>query len=157
MAQLWVPPGLEHEAAMTRVLEDVRRNQHAIAQALHDLDPRLSLKYCPARANPDEVPGGVVPGCYFVRFDPDNAAPVFIPIMGPDGERVEPTWQVIEDLKRLDLRNKPKAGRAFLELRRKEAARAEVVKQKQREERRAEIVERVNQKINTSVRIPRSV
>ena len=72
-----------------------------INRALKELDPYLELVYIGPRAT-KAIPG-VEPGMWHIRRTPPGLIDSYWPIMGPDKEYVEPTMQIVENMKAADL------------------------------------------------------
>ena len=69
---------------------------------LKKLDPYLELVWIGPRAARGPIPG-IEPGRWHIRRTPPGTIDSYWPSMGPDREYVEPTLQIIEDMKRADL------------------------------------------------------
>lgn len=105
MAELWLPNDnqvdAEREALVTRTLGDHLAEGRALERELRSLDPYLRVVFITENA-PMGVPG-VVPGRWHVQRKNPGAPDSYLPILGPDGEYSEPSYKLIEDMKRNDL------------------------------------------------------
>lgn len=99
---------------------------------LQKIDPALTLIQAHENA---QVPG-LTPGYYHIIRDVEGAPPAILPLVGDDGEFVEPTSRILDLLRAGDLQN----PRAIADRRRKDeqAARA---REKQRQADHEERVE----------------
>lgn len=69
---------------------------------LQSLDPYLELVWIGPNAKRGLIPG-VEPGRWHIRRTPPGIIHSYWPIMGPEGEYVDPSLQIIEDMKAADL------------------------------------------------------
>ena len=98
---LWTPLEAEREQAI-----EWRLNQHVVDGArlqkeLKTLDHLLEIGFIGELA--PEFPGVVPARWHVIRRNPPPAPHSFMPIVGKDGEYVEPSFQIIEELKKRDL------------------------------------------------------
>jgi hypothetical protein len=111
MTELYLPPSalrdlrLEREAQTLEFVETAR--QSAVCREfdplLQRIDPLLSMVFCREPAPHAVVAAGARPGRYNVLRESHNGGPrSFMPIVGPNGEFVEPTSRVFETLKSMD-------------------------------------------------------
>lgn len=73
-----------------------------INQELQSLDPYLELVWIGPNAKRGLIPG-VEPGRWHIRRTPPGIIHSYWPVMGPDGEYVDPSLKIIEDMKAADL------------------------------------------------------
>lgn len=73
-----------------------------INRELQSLDPYLELVWIGPNAKRGLIPG-VEPGRWHIRRTPPGIIHSYWPIMGPEGEYVDPSLQIIEDMKAADL------------------------------------------------------
>ena len=101
-AQIWTPTEAhqEREQASVGVAKSTLAHADALERELKELDSALSLVWIGSRA--PEFPG-VSPGRFHVRRANPGAPNTFMPIEGPDGEYLEPSFRIVEELKRNDL------------------------------------------------------
>lgn len=110
MAELYLPPSvlrerrLENEAKAFAsgvfVRDDTCREFDPL---LKSVEPALSMLWCREPAPLEVVAAGARPGRYnIVREPPEDAPVTFIPVVGPDGEYVEPTSRVFDMLAEMD-------------------------------------------------------
>lgn len=107
-----------------------------INKELKGLDPHLELVWIGEKAVEGAAPG-IVPGRWHIRRTPPGMIHSYWPIMGPDKEYVEPTLQIIEDMKRADLWRKG----ALQELREKQ------IREAKQAEKDAELAREQNQDV----------
>lgn len=69
---------------------------------LRALDPHLELVWIGPNAKRGLIPG-VEPGRWHIRRTPPGLIHSYWPVMGPDGEYVDPSMKIIEDMKAADL------------------------------------------------------
>lgn len=146
---MWVPPSVSPELVQGRLEFEARmREQTRQAMAhvkgvidefnyeLQRIDPKLEMFRAGESAEPPVVPGFY----HLVRWN-DGAAPSIITIEGDNGEFVEPTSRVFEQLARNDLWD-PNNMRLLRQRQALADQAAERLKIREREERQAEILER---------------
>lgn len=153
---LWVPPKVAEELVdrrkdYTRRVLGLMHLEGGILNRwnaeLRKIDPHLRLGQA-FESVPEGYP--LVPGYYhLVRLNPD-APPTTEPIMGPNGEFVEPSGQMLERLRASDLQNP-----AVMRDRQKREQLAEELKERAtarlREERRDELFGRLAAATETRV------
>lgn len=96
---LWTPFNEEK----TALLDDARAQvAHAkqLTRELKQIDPYLELVFVGDRS-PDYP--GITPGRWHVRRSPEDGPDSYWAVNGPDGEYVEPSSKLIEDMKAADL------------------------------------------------------
>lgn len=112
MSHLYLPPGVTREM----LAEREEREAQAYAQGvfvrdercrefnplLVRVDPYLSMVFCREPAPLEAVACGARPGRYNLVREAPGAPLSFIPIIGPDGEFVEPTSRIFDELKAMD-------------------------------------------------------
>ena len=69
---------------------------------LQKLDPYLELVWIGPNAERGLIPG-IEPGRWHIRRIPPGLIHSYWPVMGPDGEYIDPTMKLIEDMKAADL------------------------------------------------------
>lgn len=106
MAELWTPDRINRanaEVADDTLIEHVAHGRR-LTEELRRLDHRLDCVYVGERA--PEV-HGIRPGRWHIRRRNDPPTPhSYLPIETPDGHYKEPSFQIIEELKRNDLWSK---------------------------------------------------
>jgi hypothetical protein len=102
-----------------------------IDRELKKVDPYLELVYVGPRAS-RKIPG-LEPGRWHIRRSAPGVLDTYWPIMGENKEYVEPTFQIIEDMKKADLWRKGALQelRDRQERKAKEARRAEELTREQ--------------------------
>ena len=73
-----------------------------INRELQALDPYLELVWIGPNAARGVIPG-VEPGRWHIRRTPPGIIHSYWPVMGPEGEYVDPSMKLIEDMKAADL------------------------------------------------------
>lgn len=146
MGRAWVPPAVDRKlreesnvytASVESMVERFRGVLGEFNPLLRDLDPYLELIFAP----PNAEAAGLTPGRYHVmRHNPD-APPSLMVIEGPDGEFVEPTSRLLDELRAKDMWS-PEAMRDRDERKRQRAVAREAEKQRETEDRQQEILER---------------
>lgn len=109
MSRLWVPPSVSREHR-----EQTERHKAEVIEAamrdatcdwwdreLQKLDPALTL----IKAHPDAEVPGLKPGYWHIVRDCTPAPPALLPLVGDDGEYVEPTSRIFDLLRAGDLQN----------------------------------------------------
>jgi hypothetical protein len=100
MNHMWTPLEAERERAVEYRLHAAIAEGARLERELKTIDERLEIGFVEERS--PEYPG-VVPGRWHViRHNPD-APTSFMPIIGAEGEYVDPSFQIIEKLKENDL------------------------------------------------------
>jgi hypothetical protein len=69
---------------------------------LKKVDPYLEIVYVGPRARRNAVPG-LEPGYWHVRRSAPGVVDSYWPIMGPEREYIDPSPQIVEDMKKADL------------------------------------------------------
>jgi len=102
--EIWTPTEThqEREQASVSTTKSTLAHAEALERELKELDDGLSIVWIGSRA--PEFPG-VSPGRFHVRRQNPGAPNTFMPIEGPDGEYLEPSFRIVEELKRNDLWN----------------------------------------------------
>jgi hypothetical protein len=102
--QIWTPSASheEREQASVGTAQAHLANANALEKELKELDENLSLVWVGGRA--PEFPG-ISPGRWHVRRANPGAPNTFMPIEGPNGEYLEPSFRIVEELKANDLWN----------------------------------------------------
>lgn len=145
MASLWVPPSvsreLQHETLQHRaeVLAAARRDATCDYwdKELQKIDSKLTL----VKAHEDAQVPGLRPGFWHVVRDCSPGPPSILPVVGDDGEFVEPTSRLLDMLRAGDLQN----PRAMADRRRRDEAKAKAAerqKQNDHEDRVSEMMDR---------------
>ena len=147
MTALWTPPRVdrhlagrttEYVASIDRMADRLRSVIDEFNRDLKKIDPDLELVFFPPGV---EGLVDVIPGRYHVIRKIPLAPPTIIPVVGPNGEFVEPDSGLFDYLRRIDLWNgraKHDRERAMVEAERA----AERRREREREERLEEIRER---------------
>lgn len=158
MPSLWVPPTVSRELQQKTMEHRAELMAAARRDAtldywdreLQKLDPKLFM----IKAADDAQVPGVKPGYYHVIRDCSPAPPAILPIVGDEGEFVEPTSRLLDVLRAGDLQNE-----RAMEARRKqdeESARRRLRdKQRGHEERVEEMMDRWRSVNQTSVSMNR--
>lgn len=147
MSNLWIPPTVSRE-----LQEKTRANDAELlsmfhtdggiltfwTRALKRIDPRLSL----AQAKENAEGPGIRPGYYHVLRRNEGAPMWRMPLCGPNGEFIEPTEQMLQDLEASDLQN----GRAVHDRQRADA-KAQAAKEAQKAQDTAERHEDLNDRL----------
>ena len=104
MPELWTPTQThqERERAVEYSLQKHLAEAKALEKELKELDEHLTVVWIGDRA--PEFPG-VTPGRWHVRRANPGAPNSFMPIVGPKGEYLEPSFRIVEELKANDLWN----------------------------------------------------
>lgn len=110
MTELYLPASalreqrLQNEAEATRFMAArMAPWWHQFDRDLQRIDPSLSLVFCPEPAPLNVVAAGARPGRYNIMRQSHKGGPMtFMPVVGPDGEFVEPTSRVFDQLKSMD-------------------------------------------------------
>lgn len=100
---LWLPEkqiDAEREELVERTLGEHVAEGRALERELRKLDPYLRVVYIGERA-PD-LPG-LFPGRWHVQRKNPDTIDSYFPIAGPNGEYLEPSFRVIDEMKRADL------------------------------------------------------
>lgn len=140
MSQLWVPPRVSRELRdaterhKREVLEAARRDATLDYwdRELKKIDPALTI----IKAVDDARVPGLKAGYYHIVREVENGPPSILPIVGENGEFVEPTSRILDLLRAGDLQN----PRAMAERRRRDDA-AERAREKARQDGHEERVE----------------
>jgi len=149
---MWLPPSAREREAMDihkrQIAEGAIRDATAEywTRELRKIDPNLAL----IKANENAQAVGLKPGYWHVMRAVDNDVTTLLPVVGDDGEYVEPTGRLLEMVKAGDLQNE-QAMRARQEFDRRRAAERERDRLREREERKEEMAERLSSMQNVSV------
>ncbi len=102
VADLWTPEqsNAELDQLVTRRLRDHVAEGGRLEHELRKVDPQLRVGFIGEKA-PRQW--GIIPGRWHVIRLNDGAPPYFLPIAGDDGEYLEPSFQIIEEMKSRDL------------------------------------------------------
>lgn len=144
---LWVPPKVSAE-----LLEERREREARALLFMHTtkvcdefnpelkrIDPALEMVFLPEPMPLDVVSAGGRPGRYNIVREGSKGGPLsFMPIVGPDGEFVEPTSRIFDELKLMDWWDP-----AVRQARRDREQRLEDARRKRQEEERRELDEEV--------------
>lgn len=137
MAELWVPPSqidAERDELIERRLADTPAGA-ALERRLRKLDDNLRVVFVGERA---EKRYDVIPGrWHVVRLNPGTVNS-FFPIATPDGGYLEPSDQLIEEMKRADLW-RPGALEELGKAREREATRRQAKSDRFREQLKDEV------------------
>ena len=142
MSLLWTPPNVSRElrdgtrAYEAEVFEMVDRFHGVLRYwngVLKAKDPNLEMIFAKPHGKPVM---GLLPGRFHVVRHVPGGPPSLLPIVGPDGEFVEPTHRVLDMLDGRDLWDERArtAQRKFLAAREREERRAKEVEAEQRSE-----------------------
>lgn len=109
MSRLWVPPSVsrEHQASTERfsaeLVEATRREVMCDYwdRELQKIDPALTL----IKAHDDASVPGLRPGYWHIIREVENGPPSILPLVGDEGEYVEPTSRMLDVLRAGDLQN----------------------------------------------------
>lgn len=151
---VWLPPRISRELAAVTQAHRAEVVQAARRDALCDYWDRELQKIDPAltifQAKEDATVPGLKPGYWHICRDNPGAPPSLLPLVGDDGEFVEPTSKMLEVLRAGDLQNR----RAMEDrARRDEEAerRRERERQDAHEERVSEMLDRLASATQTRV------
>lgn len=157
MAELWIPPRLRAGTDEYRKeLRDAMSFQNTVCAAwnpeLQKIDPYLRL----AKAHDNAHCMGVRPGYYhLVRLNPD-APPWVQPLSTTDGRFIEPTSQMLDDLRASDMQNaRAMADRAARELRDEQSRERDQARRD--EERMDDMLDRFDHLENPRIVVSRDV
>lgn len=139
MPELWTPDqaNAERNAGIEVHLRDHIAEGARLERELKQFDPYLEVGFIGERA---PAYPGVMPGRWHViRRNPDGFD-TFLPIAGPDGEYMVPSYQMVEELRRRDL-HRPGAIEERMKATRDEWERREKSRELFREQARDEAAE----------------
>src|SRR5512144_2380087 len=111
MTTMWVPPTAARELVEKRRRREAQAllflQTNAVCEQfnpeLEKIDPGLVMVFIPEPMPLDVVASGARPGCYNIVYEGRKGGPLsFLPIVGPDGEYVDPTYQIFDKIRAMD-------------------------------------------------------
>jgi hypothetical protein len=157
MSSLWLPPKVDADlAARTRAADVAKLEMFELRgpvqsewnRELQQIDARFVI----GKAHEDAEAPGVVPGFWHLLLDGPPLS--VLPIHGPDGSFVEPSFALLERVRSWDLQNPRAVKDRHDQVRRMEASK-EREAQRDEEDRREEIKDRVRAAWGVSVSMNR--
>jgi len=94
-----LPPHIAANYEKEEMVDDQMQAAEALATALHQLDPNLSLTFFGERALPID---GIIPNRWHVCRKNESTADSYMPIVTPDGGYREPAFDILEELRKRD-------------------------------------------------------